>query len=396
MDLITFLLYSFTLLLIWQFIGYPIIMALIIIERKPFKKNNYYPHISIITATYNEEKVIGKRIKNLLELDYPSDKYEIIIVDSGSTDKTVAIAEDIKTQYSGNKPIIKILQEGKRNGKASAINFAKSHAEGEILLIADANSIYDRNAIREITPYFEDPKVGAVSGRYTVLNKDETLARSEGFYWEIEQIMFTGESAIDSIPTVIGTISAWRKELVDFSKDTITEDLDMTIRVRRAGYKIKYEPNAITYEPAATSVNDQIKQRRRTSLGTIQCIFKNLDYFLVPRNLFSLLIFPSHKSIVMVSPFILLAIPVLYLLSFNIFTVITHVLISVESFTMMLITLIGLKSNITKKSGKAKFSVISTAYYVLLNEYIILIAWKDFILRKNNVLWEKAESTRCT
>ena len=374
-------------------------MAIVALKSKPEKKDySFQPFVSVLVATYNEEKVIAKRIENLFTLDYPKNKYEVLVVDSGSTDRTTEIVEKFIGQSNQSQPDLKLIKEDTRRGKASAINLGKEQAKGEIVLIADANSIFDENVLREMMPHFKNPEIGAVSGRYFISNPNKILSSSEAFYWEIEHIMMLGESYLDSISTVIGTISAWRKELMNFRPTTISEDLDMTIQTRRNGYKVKYEPDAMVYEPSATASEDQIKQRKRTSTGTIQNMFKHINYFLPPRNLYTLLIFPSHKILAMFSPFILLAIPILYIVAWDIGIIITHFALSLFIFAGMLILLMSLKSRLVKNEGvKSTFSISAipkVIYYVLLNEYLILLAWVDFIFRRHSVLWERAESTR--
>ena len=398
-SIIIILLYLFSSLLIWQFVGYPSLMAVVALRSKPKNKDySFQPFVSIIVPTYNEEKVIEKRMKNLVELDYPEDKYEIIVVDSGSNDKTAEIVEKFIEKHEYSEPPFRLIKENERRGKASAINLGKKHAEGDIVLITDANSIFDKNVLKEMMPHFKNPEVGAVSGRYFISNPDKPFPGSEAFYWEIEHTTLLGESLLDSISTVIGTISAWRTKLMNFRSKTISEDLDMTIQVRRNGYKIRYEPEAKVYEPSATTPEDQIKQRKRTSLGTIQNMFKHLGYFLPPRDLYSFLIFPSHKALTMFSPFILLAIPILYVLAWDIKVIITHFVLTLFIFAGMFALLMSLKSRLTKgermKSDLSISSMPKIVYYVLLNEYLILVAWKDFIFKRYSVLWERAESTR--
>ena len=399
MNIIIILLYLLSFLLIYQFVGYPSLMAIVALRSKPKNKDySFQPFVSIIVPTYNEDKVIEKRMKNLVELEYPKDKYEIIVVDSGSTDSTTEIVEKLIEKHGPSEQNLRLIKEEERKGKASAINLGKKHAEGDIVLITDANSIFEKNVLNEIMPHFKDQEVGAVSGRYFISNPDKTLPCSEAFYWEIEHITLLGESFLDSISTVIGTISAWRKKLMNFRPKTISEDLDMTIQVRRKGYKIRYEPEAMVYEPSATAPEDQIKQRKRTSLGTMQNMFKHINYFLLPLNLYTLLIFPSHKALTMFSPFILLAIPFLYIVTWDIEVIITHFVLTLFIFAGIFALLMLLKTRLTKgeriKSGFSISSVPKIVYYVLLNEYLILLAWKDFIFRRYSVLWEKAGSTR--
>ncbi|MCZ7393671.1 MAG: glycosyltransferase [Candidatus Methanoperedens sp.] len=397
MNWIILILYILSFLLIWKFVGYPFLMVMISYMKKPYEKDySYQPFVSIIVPSYNEEKVIKRRIENLLCLNYPKDKYEVIVVDSGSKDRTVELVENIITQDSD--PPLKLIREKERKGKSSAINLSKNHAKGNIVLITDANSLFDKNVLMEMMPHFKNPDVGAVSGRYIVSNPNKTLTSSEMFYWEIEDIIMKGESLLDSISTVIGTISAWRKDLMDFNSLTISEDLDMTIQVRRKGYKIKYEPLASVYEPAATTYEDQIKQRKRTSTGTIQNIFKHFFFFLCPRNLYAFIVFPSHKTLTMLSPFILLGIPLMYVVVWDLEVVVIHFISTVIIFVGLLSLLLYLKSKLNKTDKvEHKSSMVSISrimYYVLLNEYTMIFAWYDFIFKKYSILWERAESTR--
>lgn len=401
MNIIIILLYLLSFLLIWQFVGYPSLMAIVALKSKSKPKNKDYsfqPFVSIIVPTYNEEKVIEDRNKNLFVLDYPKDKYEIIVVDSGSTDKTTVIVDKLIEKHNPSEPNLRLIKEEERKGKASAINLGKKHAKGGIVLITDANSIFDKNVLKEMTPHFKDPKVGAVGGKYCVANPENPLAASESFYWDLEYIMRRGESALDSACLFHGEINAWRKDIVDADIRMLSEDLDMCIKIRKKGFKIEYEPEARIYEPSATTAEDQIKQRKRTSIGTIQNMFKHLGFFIPPRDLYSFLIFPSHKSLAMLSPFILLTIPILYIAAWDIRIVITHFVLTLLIFAGIFALLMSLKSKLTKgermKSGFSISSMPKIVYYVLLNEYLILLAWKDFIFRRYSVLWEKTESTR--
>lgn len=387
-------------LLLWQFVIYPLLMSLVAYNFNPKdyeKEYSYELYVSILVATFNEGKVIQQRIENLFSLDYPADKCEIIVIDSGSMDSTREIVEQVISSNNSNKFKLKLIEESKRNGKASAINLGINYSRGDLILIADANSIYERNVLKKLVSKFQNSNVGAVSGRYSILNFDTDITASESFYWELENLVFTGESIVDSISTVVGTISIWRKELLDFDVCAVSEDLDMAIQVRKKGFKIGYEPEAIVYEAAATTSKDQIKQRKRTSLGTLQCIRKHFYYFLLPKNVFSLIIFPSHKILPMLSPFLLISIVIGYFLIFDLYLIFLHLFSNLIVFFILLVSLLKLKSKLTNGHNSTKFSIIAIPKiikYVMLNEYLILLAWHDFFFGKYSVLWEKATSTR--
>jgi cellulose synthase/poly-beta-1,6-N-acetylglucosamine synthase-like glycosyltransferase len=385
-------------LIIWQFVGYPTLMAVIARRNNAKPKDySYQPFVSILVPTYNEENVIGNRIKNLNHLDYMDDNYEIIVVDSGSNDHTRDIVRRNIKENTG-KPELKLVIEKERRGKASAINYGKEHAKGDIILVTDANSIFENDVLKEMMPHFNDPKIGAVGGRYTLSNSDTLITSSNQFYLDIEYIMRKGESILDSACLFHGEINAWRKNIVNADVGIVSEDLDMAIQIRRKKYKVEYEPKAVNYEPAPTSIEEQIIQRKRNSIGTIKNIFKHIDYWLPPRDMYSLVIYPSHKGLVMFSPFVLLAIPILYFLIKDLQIIVIHFILVLISFTLLFSTLNHLKSKIIKTNNlKSRFSFKSLPkiiFYVLLNEYIVLVAWKDFIFGKYSVLWDKVESTR--
>jgi len=399
MLLIILALFLVSSLLIWQFVGYPLVMGLFALRAQPRKKNYAFtPFVSIIVPAYNEGTVIGRRIENLLSLEYRSDRYEILVVESGSSDGTDDIVESVIAQRGSRHPELRLLHETERHGKASAINLGKRHAREEIVLVTDANAVFEPDVLREMMPHFEDPKVGAVGGRYLVSNPDNVYSASESFYWDLEYIMRRGEAAVDSACLFHGEINAWRKHLAEADIANLSEDLDTVIQIRRAGYRVEYEPAAKVYEPAATTAQDQIRQRKRTTIGTLQCIFKHLDYFLLPRDLYSLVIFPSHKGLTMLSPFLLLAIPVLYLAARDPRVVLAHLALTGLAFGLLLAALLGLWPRLVSHEASNPRGGIRSlgriAYYVLLNEYLVFLAWIDFFSGRHTVLWERVESTR--
>lgn len=385
-----------TFLIIWQFLGYPILMAIISLKAKPqIKDYNYKPFITILVPTYNEEKVINDRIINLNQLEYPEDKYEIIVVDSGSQDNTQKI---VKEATNNSRVPLKLMSENERRGKASAINYGKKSARGEIILVTDANSVFTKNVLKEMIPHFKDPKIGAVGGRHIIADLHNSIAQSNQFYLELEYVMRSGETALDSACLFHGEINAWRKDIGEADTKNLSEDLDMAIKIRKKGYKVEYEPLAVFDEPSPSLSGDLVVQKRRTSTGTIQNIFKHLSYWVPPKNYYSFLIFPSHKALPMFSPFLIIAIPVLYLLIMSLYIVVSHLILSLFIFLVLYLVFNGLKSKLKyhkeSKSGISLKSLPKIIYYVLLNEYIILLAWKDYLTGKYTVLWQKAETTR--
>ena len=391
----------FTILVFWQFLGYPLFMAFIYKRRKRClldKDYSYQPFISIIVPAYNEGRMIKRRIENLLSQDYPKDQFEIVVVDSGSTDTTLEIARGLE-KINAN---VRVLEEGERKGKASAINLGKSYAKGEIILLTDANTFFDVNVLREIAPYFKNPEVGAVGGRFVLSNVESKLVRASSFYWELESLMRRGETTLDSACLFHGEVNAWRKDDVEADISSVAEDLDMAIKIHRQGYKIVYEPDAIAYEAGPTTKREQIVQKKRATIGTIQSFFKHKRYLWFPVDKYSWLIFPSHKALQIFSPYLLLGVLVTFtaLLVLHQFVISIAYILTVAALFSLSLTILNRELSGIRAShnpaGKAASpgDLLNILSYVLLHEYIILLAWKDFVFGNYTVAWEKTESTR--
>lgn len=390
----------FTVLIFWQFLGYPLFMAAIYRRHKGRQENkdySYRPFVSIIVPTYNEAPVIERRINNLLSQEYPDDKFEVIIVDSGSTDDSPVIAGEI----GRNNPNVKVLEEGERRGKASAINLGKSIAKGDIILVTDANTMFDINVLKEITPHFRNPEIGAVGGRFIPDNTNNKLAGISGIYWELESLMRRGESAWSSACLFHGEINAWRRDIIEADTESLAEDLDMSVTISKKGYRIVYEPNAIAYEPVPTTKRELLIQKKRSAIGTIQSFFKHKNYLLLPRNRYAGIVFPSHKTLQIFSPFIIIghlitmALLMLQQMAVSISAILTIVLL----FSVALAILSRVLSSYRITGGTAAEypllkDLLNIVLYVLLHEYIILLAWKDYAFKNYQVEWEKVQSTR--
>ncbi len=394
------------LLLIWHLLIYPSIMGFVAHIKKSSKKDySFIPTFSIIVPVYNEEKVIVNRIKNLESLNYPKNKYEIIIVESGSNDNTYKIVKDYIKARKNQYPTIKLLHEDERRGKPSAVNLGKKYSEGDIILVTDANSIFDKDVLRELAPHFKDPNVGAVGGRFVPI-KENSNGVGVDFYWDWEFLMRLGESQLHSTCIMHGEINAWRKELVDLNPNLISDDLMIPLEVISKGKKIKYEPRAIVYEKVPANKTEEIKQRKKNTIGTIQVTFAYLKFLLTPR-LYSVIYF-SHKFLQVILPYLIaiFAISLLWnileLNTFVIYVLFVYALLSVMLLPVLIMLIKKVKiayglfaqesNNTDVLSFISRIPVILK--YFLMLQYVVVLAWIDYFRGKYSVKWEKVESTR--
>lgn len=242
---------------------------------------SYTPFVSVIVPAYDEELVITNTINSLLASDY--EHFEIIVVDDGSKDKT---AEMVRDAFA-NQDQVRLFRVANA-GKAAALNFGLRHANGEIVIALDADTLFAPQTIRALAHRFYDPKMGAVAGNAKVGNRINIVTRWQALEYITSQNMDRRAFAsLNCITVVPGAVGAWRRDLVQaaggFPSDTLAEDQDLTLGIRRLGYNIGYEEEAVAWTEAPHNLRTLARQRFRWAFGTLQCMRKHLDALFRPR-----------------------------------------------------------------------------------------------------------------
>ena len=280
-------------MLVYVYAGYPILVFLLAALRKrKVNKANYEPKITVLISAYNEAEDIEETLRNKINLAYPKEKLEIIVISDGSTDDTDKIAG--KYEKSG----VRLIRQDPRSGKTAALNIAVPQASGEILVFSDANSIYETDALQRLAENFNDPEVGYVTGKmiYTMPNGN-VIGDGCSAYMRYENFLREFETNIGSIIGVDGGIDAVRKELYQPMNPDQLPDLILPLRVIEKGYRVVYEPNAILKEESLSSTKDEYKMRVRVSLRSFWALHDMKHLF----NLFKYGVFSwqmiSHKGL---------------------------------------------------------------------------------------------------
>lgn len=241
----------------------------------------FAPFVSIIVPAYNEELVIGNTIASLLVSDYTS--YEIIVIDDGSQDNTSrAVAERF-----GADERVRLFTVANA-GKAAALNTGLHYARGDVIVALDADTLFDPQTVGALARRFYDEQIGAVAGNAKVGNRVNLITRWQALeYITSQNLDRRAFASLNCITVVPGAVGAWRKDLLlqagGFPSDTLAEDQDLTLRIRRLGYKIAYEETAIAWTEAPHDLRSLAKQRFRWSYGTLQCMWKHRDALFRPR-----------------------------------------------------------------------------------------------------------------
>jgi cellulose synthase/poly-beta-1,6-N-acetylglucosamine synthase-like glycosyltransferase/spore germination protein YaaH/peptidoglycan/xylan/chitin deacetylase (PgdA/CDA1 family) len=255
-----------------------IIGLLALIEKlrpAPADHPEYKPQVTVLIPAFNEEAAIVQTIKAALSCDYP--KLEILVMDDGSTDHT---PELVRTNF-GNDPRVRMISQPNR-GKPAALNHGLEEATGEVIISIDGDTIVDPEAIPRLVRHFADPKVGAVAGNVKVLNRNRWLTRWQALeYITSQNLEKRAFDLLNCIPVVPGAVGAWRTSLLranhGFSGDTVAEDTDLTLTIRRDGWKILYDEDAIGRTEVPETVEALIRQRFRWTFGTLQAVWKHRD-----------------------------------------------------------------------------------------------------------------------
>jgi cellulose synthase/poly-beta-1,6-N-acetylglucosamine synthase-like glycosyltransferase/peptidoglycan/xylan/chitin deacetylase (PgdA/CDA1 family)/spore germination protein YaaH len=243
--------------------------------------SEFTPFVSIIVPAYNEELVIGTTIRSLLASDYA--KYEVIVVDDGSSDNTSKVVAD---QFGAEERVR--LFTVPNGGKAAALNSGLRHARGEVIVALDADTIFTPQTVGALAHRFYAKEFGAIAGNAKVGNRVNLVTRWQALEYITSQNMDRRAFAsLNCITVVPGAVGAWRKDLIveagGFPSDTLAEDQDLTLQIRRLGHKIGYEESAIAWTEAPHNLRSLAKQRFRWSYGTLQCLWKHRDALFRPR-----------------------------------------------------------------------------------------------------------------
>ena len=241
----------------------------------------YQPTVSVLIPAYNEEAAILDTIRSVLASNYP--KLEVLVIDDGSTDHT---AELVRENF-GRDPRVRLLLQPNR-GKPSALNHGLAEETGEIVVSIDADTIVDPDAILLLARHFADPNVGAVAGNVKVMNRNRWLTRWQALeYITSQNLEKRAFDLLNCIPVVPGAAGAWRADVLKshggFSGDTVAEDTDLTLTIRREGWKILYDEDAIGRTEVPETVEALIRQRFRWTFGTLQAVWKHRDAVGKPR-----------------------------------------------------------------------------------------------------------------
>lgn len=367
-------------------IGYPVLLKILnkILPHKKLNINyNYSPTVTIIVPAHNEDSVIEKKILNLLDLNFASERLDIIIASDNSTDRTNEIVKLYERKYPDK---IRLYVVKERKGKTNAQDEAVKEATGEVIIFTDANSMLDSNSVNQLVLSLSDKSVGYVAGKLVYTNNQENItSESEASYWNIDLYMRKIESDLSSITAGNGSIYAVRKNDYMEIDPIYSHDSIFPPKYVISGKRAIYNEKAIAFEKAGENDGDEFQRKVRMSRKIIMINYIDFEkYNIFKHGLFTLFYF-SHRTL---RNNLYLMHIIVFLL--NILLVITTK--NLEFFVLLLSQLtVYILAYIGRKSGNKYIKFVS--YYIMTIFAQLVGAIKE-ASGKSKPFWEKAESTR--
>lgn len=379
-------------IVVYTYIGYGVLLFVAVRIKEFFLKpvksvlhsGDMLPEVSFVIAAYNEEDIVDEKMANCNLLDYPADKLKIVWVTDGSNDRTVE-------RLSKYQNVI-ILHSEERKGKTSALNRAMEFIFSPIVIFTDANTMVNKEAVKEIVSCYSNPKVGCVAGEKRIAVKEMDVASSsgEGLYWKYESFLKSYDSRLYTAVGAAGELFSVKRELFStMEPDTLLDDFVMSMRIAGEGYKIEYCAAAYAYESGSENIGEERKRKVRISAGGLQAVWrlrKLLNIFRTPVLSFQYI---SHRVLRWtITPLSLFA-----LLPLNV------VIVALNSKELLFVTLLLLQvlfyllgyAGKVLADRKVKNKVLFVPYYFLFMNVNVIHGLFYLIKKsKGDGTWEKA------
>jgi cellulose synthase/poly-beta-1,6-N-acetylglucosamine synthase-like glycosyltransferase len=282
-------------LIVHTHVGYPALLWLLARDkRRPDPETDATPPVTVVVAAYDEEDVIARKVENVLALDYPRERVELVVASDGSSDATVERAKAAGADLVLDLP---------RGGKVRAQDKAVERASGEIVVFSDANAMLEPDALRRLVARFEDdPGLGYLCGQVRFTTDEGT--NQEGLYWRYEMAIRELESRLGDVTAGNGALYATRRESYLVVDPRMGHDLSFPFNMVKRGWRAKYEPRAVATEKTTPSNESEFRRKRRMMSHTWPILLAG--GILDPRGYSPLYAFEvfSHRLLRYVTPFL--------------------------------------------------------------------------------------------
>jgi cellulose synthase/poly-beta-1,6-N-acetylglucosamine synthase-like glycosyltransferase len=278
------------------------------------------PSVSLVIPTYNEASIIRRKLENVLQLDYPREKFEVVVVDSASNDETGNIVKKFAGEHRREIDIV-LIEQPVRRGKSEAINEALRSIRSEIIVLTDADVTFPPHSIWKLVENFDRAEIGAVSGVEVPVGGKSFLTGIEADYRRIYTAIRMAEAETDSPFMCESELSAYRRELLEpLRPGVVCDDVELTVTVRSKGFKALYASDVSFLETEAGKLRPKLQHKLRRGMNNQHALLQNSNV-LFSRNLgkYGTIVFPFEFFVHIVSP-VLLTVSLVFFLSLAFFS----------------------------------------------------------------------------
>jgi cellulose synthase/poly-beta-1,6-N-acetylglucosamine synthase-like glycosyltransferase len=361
--------------LVWTHVGYALAAALAArVRRRRVDAREIEPSVSVVVAAHNESDVIERRVRNLLDLDYPRERIEVVVASDASTDATDAVVERLAAEDARVK-----LVRCERGGKVAAQNRGVRESTGEIVAFSDANALWLRDALRKLVRSFADPAVGYVTGRASYEAADGT--NREGAYWRFELWLRAQESRLGSVTAGNGPIYAVRRsEWVDV-QPWCGHDLGLPYLMVQRGRRAVYDPEAVSVEKPSRDIEDEYRRKVRMLRGAWVHVFRGMLRRVGPVYFVELI---SHRLLRYASG-------ILHLVLLG-----SSIVLVGEGWIYRVVLAVQLLWLLLAGAGKLRVPIpgAGLAYYYFVVSWATIAGLVRYVRFGPPLLWERIEGTR--
>lgn len=288
--------------LVYTFMGYPALLRVATFFRSSARQDEHgdltdLPLVTVIVPVHNEERVIGRRVRNLLELDYPPGCMQVIVASDGSTDSTVST---LRQEFGAE---VLVLEYPVNRGRSAVLNDALQHARGELVVFTDADTLFKSDFLRKAVRRFSS-RVGVVVGRLVYRPPSgDSIAMSEGLYWRYELAVRRMESALGILAVGTGACLVARRKLLKPLPLNYDVDDALPLDCIKQGYRVVFEPEAVAYDEPPAGLRAEIATRVRMTSRSFAGLFRRWKLGDAIRHPLITLALLSHRVLRYLSPY---------------------------------------------------------------------------------------------
>jgi cellulose synthase/poly-beta-1,6-N-acetylglucosamine synthase-like glycosyltransferase len=358
------------------------------------------PTVSLVIPTYNEASVISQKLENVLQLEYPREKFEVVVVDSASSDETVSIVKKFAGEHRREVNLV-LIEQPVRRGKSEAINEALHSVRSEIIVLTDADVTFPPRSVRKLVENFERSEIGAVSGVEVPVGGESFLAGIEADYRRIYTAIRMAEAETDTPFMCESELSAYRRNLLESLRPgVVCDDVELTVTVRSKGFKALYAPDISFFETEAGKLGPKLHHKLRRGMNNQHALLQN-SKVLFNRSLgkYGTIVFPFEFFVHILSP-VLLTVCLVFFLSLTALSPISSLIALIATVVLSLPALAFLRSLISRYRGTEVGHLHGTGSWVLGAaaflgfQLVLLVGLVKLVLEGPQTNWQQIPGTR--